>query len=105
MPYKNEERQREAVKQATRKYREGITKVSQGITQINTVEDAEFVVKCLKNKPITSDIEARAVQLLPPERVQLIRGILADRRNAGLFDDSADRWQRAVEYRAWELEN
>ena len=102
MPYKNEERQREAVKQATRKYREGITKVSQGITQINTVEDAEFVVKCLKNKP-TRDI--KAIQVLPLERVQLIRGILADRRNAGLFDDSADRWQRAIDYREWELEN
>jgi len=77
---------------------------SNELTHIDTVQDAEFVVKCLKNKPITSDIEARAVQLLPPERVQLIRGILADRRNAGLFDDSVDRWQRAVEYRAWELD-
>jgi len=77
---------------------------SNELTHIDTVQDAEFAVKCLTNKPITSDIEARAVQLLPPERVQLIRGILADRRNAGLFDDSVDRWQRAVDYREWELE-
>ena len=74
---------------------------SNELTHIDTVQDAEFVVKCLKNKP-TKDVEA--IQLLPLERVQLIRGILADRRNAGLFDDSADRWQRAVDYREWELE-
>ena len=65
------------------------------------MQDAEFVVKCLMNKP-TKDVEA--IQVLPPERVALIRGILVDRRNAGLFDDSADRWQRAIEYRAWELD-
>ena len=76
-------------------------KGSEDITHIDTVQDAEFVVKCLKNKP-TKDVEA--IQVLPLERVQLIRGILADRRNAGLFDDSADRWQRAVDYREWELE-
>ena len=75
---------------------------SNELTHIDTVQDAEFAVKCLKNKP-TKDVEA--IQLLPLERVQLIRGILADRRNAGLFDDSADRWQRAIEYREWELEN
>ena len=74
---------------------------SNELTHIDTVQDAEFVVKCLTNKP-TRDIEA--IQVLPPERVALIRGILADRRNAGLFDDSADRWQRAIEYRAWELD-
>ena len=60
---------------------------SNELTHIDTVQDAEFVVKCLTNKP-TKDVEA--IQVLPPERVQLIRGILADRRNAGLFDDSAD---------------
>ena len=75
---------------------------SNELTHIDTVQDAEFVVKCLKNKP-TKDVEA--IQLLPLERLQLIRGILADRRNAGLFDDSADRWQRAIDYREWELEN
>ena len=75
---------------------------SNELTHIDTVQDAEFVVKCLTNKP-TKDVEA--IQVLPPERVQLIRGILADRRNAGLFDDSADRWQRAIDYREWELEN
>ena len=74
---------------------------SNELTHIDTVQDAEFVVKCLTNKP-TKDVEA--IQVLPPERVALIRGILADRRNAGLFDDSADRWQRAIEYRAWELD-
>ena len=74
---------------------------SNELTHIDTVQDAEFVVKCLTNKP-TKDVEA--IQLLPLERVQLIRGILADRRNAGLFDDSVDRWQRAVDYREWELE-
>jgi len=74
---------------------------SNELTHIDTVQDAEFAVKCLTNKP-TKDVEA--IQLLPLERVQLIRGILADRRNAGLFDDSADRWQRAVDYREWELE-
>ena len=74
---------------------------SNELTHIDTVQDAEFAVKCLKNKP-TKDVEA--IQLLPLERVQLIRGILADRRNAGLFDDSADRWQRAIDYREWELE-
>jgi len=75
---------------------------SNELTHIDTVQDAEFVVKCLTNKP-TRDI--KAIQVLPLERVQLIRGILADRRNAGLFDDSVDRWQRAIEYREWELEN
>ena len=75
---------------------------SNELTHIDTMQDAEFAVKCLTNKP-TKDI--KAIQVLPPERVALIRGILADRRNAGLFDDSADRWQRAVEYRAWEREN
>jgi len=74
---------------------------SNELTHIDTVQDAEFVVKCLTNKP-TKDVEA--IQLLPLERVQLIRGILADRRNAGLFDDSADRWQRAIDYREWELD-
>ena len=74
---------------------------SNELTHIDTVQDAEFVVKCLTNKP-TKDVEA--IQVLPPERVQLIRGILADRRNAGLFDDSVDRWQRAIDYREWELE-
>ena len=74
---------------------------SNELTHIDTVQDAKFVVKCLTNKP-TKDVEA--IQVLPPERVQLIRGILADRRNAGLFDDSADRWQRAVDYREWELD-
>jgi len=74
---------------------------SNELTHIDTVQDAEFVVKCLTNKP-TKDVEA--IQVLPPERVQLIRGILADRRNAGLFDDSVDRWQRAVDYREWELD-
>ena len=74
---------------------------SNELTHIDTVQDAEFVVKCLKNKP-TKDVEA--IQLLPLERVHLIRGILADRRNAGLFDDSADRWQRAIDYREWELD-
>ena len=75
---------------------------SNELTHIDTVQDAEFVVKCLTNKP-TKDVEA--IQVLPPERVALIRGILADRRNAGLFDDSVDRWQRAVDYREWELDN
>ena len=74
---------------------------SNELTHIDTVQDAEFVVKCLTNKP-TKDVEA--IQVLPPERVALIRGILADRRNAGLFDDSVDRWQRAIDYREWELE-
>ena len=74
---------------------------SNELTHIDTVQDAEFVVKCLTNKP-TKDVEA--IQVLPPERVALIRGILADRRNAGLFDDSVDRWQRAVDYREWELD-
>jgi len=74
---------------------------SNELTHIDTVQDAEFVVKCLTNKP-TKDVEA--IQVLPPERVALIRGILADRRNAGLFDDSADRWQRAIDYREWELD-
>ena len=74
---------------------------SNELTHIDTVEDAEFAVKCLTNKP-TKDV--KAIQVLPLERVQLIRGILADRRNAGLFDDSADRWQRAVDYREWELD-
>ena len=75
---------------------------SNELTHIDTVQDAEFVVKCLKYKP-TKDVEA--IQVLPLERVQIIRGILADRRNAGLFDDSVDRWQRAIDYREWELEN
>ena len=74
---------------------------SNELTHIDTVQDAEFAVKCLTNKP-TKDVEA--IQVLPPERVHLIRGILADRRNAGLFDDSADRWLRAIDYREWELE-
>ena len=74
---------------------------SNELTHIDTVQDAEFVVKCLTNKP-TKDVEA--IQVLPPERVALIRGILADRRNAGLFDDSVDRWQRAIDYREWELD-
>ena len=74
---------------------------SNELIHIDTVQDAEFVVKCLTNKP-TKDVEA--IQVLPLERVQLIRGILADRRNAGLFDDSVDRWQRAIDYREWELD-
>ena len=40
---------------------------------------------------------------LPPERIEGIKAILVSRKRMGCPDDSKARWQRALDYRKWEL--
>ena len=40
---------------------------------------------------------------LPPERIEGIKAILVSRKRMGCPDDSKARWQRALDYRVWEL--
>ncbi len=43
------------------------------------------------------------ISILPPERVEKIKSVIAYRKQLGLEDDSKDRWARAISYREYEL--
>ena len=81
MMYKDKEKQKEANREANRRYRK------KGITQGITEEEG-----------ITPDF----AKVLPQDRIDRIHIILRERARVGLFDDSQERWERAVSYLQWE---
>ena len=44
---------------------------------------------------------AEALKVLPIERVEAIDRVLEGRARIGLFNDSAERWWRAIDYHKW----
>jgi len=81
MAYKDKTKEREAAKKRMRRYRSKVT----------------------PTKNVTPFAPSDVTPSLPPERIVAIKDILARRKILGCPDDSKARWQRAVDYRAWEL--
>jgi len=82
--YKDKTKQKEANREANRRYRErkGIT---QGITPSEGITDIPDFAR-----------------VLPQDRIDRIQAILRERARVELFDDSQERWERAVSYLKWE---
>jgi len=85
--YKDREKQKQANREANKRYRKkGIT---QGITEGQGITGG------------ITDIPDFA-RVLPQDRINRIQAILRERARVGLFDDSQERWERAVGYLKWE---
>ena len=63
----------------------------------------EAPVKSLDTRVGVTPLSPSGVSILPQERIEGIVEILGHRAEKGLFDDSVERWKRAIRYREWEL--
>lgn len=58
----------------------------------------EYQKEYMRKKRGTLDIS-----ILPPDRVERITELIERRKEMSCDDIPAERWQRAIEYRKWEV--
>jgi len=97
MPYKDKTKQKQAVLKAVHKHR---AVIPANVIPDDVIPDrAEFTRKPIKPSKLPD------TSILPQERIDAIQNTLQRRQELVLDDDSQDRYQRAIDYRHYELIN
>ena len=114
MPYKDKERERESARLRKQKQRAKNVTLSRpksttvvGVTPKSTmsrpkvIKTVQDVTPAINSEAPRTATCAEALKVLPIERVEAIDRVLEGRARIGLFNDSAERWWRAIDYHKW----